>query len=56
VQAPDPRDVHAQLLGTIFAWVHLMADPQPDVVRRVAAALSATVRHGAGTPAYAETS
>ncbi len=56
VKAPDPRDVHAQLLGTVFAWVHLVADPQPDVVRRVSAALSTTVRHGAGGTASAELS
>lgn len=53
--APDAADVHAQLLGTLFAWVYLMADPPPaDVAHRVSNAVSTTVRRVAGADLSAE--
>ncbi len=40
----DPADVHAQLLGTAFSWIVLMADePPPDLARRITSALLTTL-------------
>ena len=42
---PDPTHVHAQLLGTVFAWTHLLsADPPEDLADRVTGALLASLR------------
>lgn len=44
VSGVDPADVHAQLLGTAFAWLFLMGgQPPDDVARRITAALLATL-------------
>lgn len=46
---PDPADVHAQLLGTVFAWLYLMEDTVPtDLAGRISTALMATIRAGVG--------
>ena len=40
----DARDVHAQLLGTTYAWLVLVGEPPPpDLPRRLAAAAHATI-------------
>ncbi len=45
--APDPGDVHAQLLGTAFAWIFLVAEEAPaDLADRMTAAALATLRAG----------
>ncbi len=47
VTRPDPADVHAQLLGTAFTWIFLVADePPPDLAARIAAAVFATLTKG----------
>lgn len=47
VAAPDPADVHAQLLGTAFAWIFLVAEEAPvDLADRMTAAALATLRTG----------
>lgn len=47
VTRPDPADVHAQLLGTAFTWILLVADePPPDLAGRIAAAVFATLTKG----------
>lgn len=47
VAAPDPADVHAQLLGTAFAWIFLVAEEAPaDLANRLTAAALATLRAG----------
>jgi AcrR family transcriptional regulator len=44
----DPVDVHAQLLGTVFAWVHLAADrPPAGLADRITRALLATIHQSA---------
>jgi len=41
----DPADVHAQLLGTVFAWIYLLAaEPPPDLANRVSASVLATLQ------------
>lgn len=49
---PDPADVHAQLLGTAFTWILLVADgPPPDLGNRITSAILATLtRKGASCP------
>lgn len=43
----DAPEVHAQLLGTVFAWLHLVSDAAPDdLADRVTAALIAALRVG----------
>lgn len=42
---PDVVDAHAQLLGTAFAWVFLLADaPPPDLARRISTSVLATLQ------------
>lgn len=42
---PEVVDVHAQLLGTAFAWVFLLADaPPPDLARRISISVLATLQ------------
>lgn len=46
-ERPDPVDVHAQLLGTVFAWLYLVSGrPPDDLADRVSRALLAAVRAG----------
>jgi AcrR family transcriptional regulator len=45
-QIPDAHDVHAQLLGTIYAWTFLVADDPPaDLADRVTTSILATFRN-----------
>lgn len=45
VRAPDPADVHAQLLGTAFAWIFLLGEePFPDLPRRISANVLASLQ------------
>lgn len=45
VRAPDPADVHAQLLGTAFAWIFLLGEePSPDLPRRISANVLASLQ------------
>jgi AcrR family transcriptional regulator len=42
---PDPADVHAQLLGTTFAWAFLLnEEPPADLAERITSALLAALR------------
>jgi AcrR family transcriptional regulator len=42
---PDPADVHAQLLGTVFAWLYLLAaEPPADLADRVRSSVLATLQ------------
>lgn len=41
VQRPDPSDVHAQLLGTVFAWLFLTGGPPDDATVRLTRAIVA---------------
>lgn len=43
-RCPDPSDLRAQLLGTVFAWVFLIGGPPDHAPERLTAAiLAATV-------------
>lgn len=45
VRAPDPADVHAQLLGTVFAWIFLLAEePPPELASRISTSVLATLQ------------
>lgn len=41
VRRPDPSDVHAQLLGTVFAWLFLTGGPPDDASSRLSLAIVA---------------
>jgi len=44
-EQPDPTDVHAQLLGTAFAWIFLLIDAPPaDLAGRIASSILATLQ------------
>lgn len=44
-RAPDPMDPHAQLLGTVFAWVFLLnEEPPPELADQISAAVLATLQ------------
>lgn len=44
-EQPDPADVHAQLLGTAFAWLFLLTDTPPDdLASRIATSVLATLQ------------
>jgi AcrR family transcriptional regulator len=44
-EQPDPADVHAQLLGTAFAWIFLLTDTPPaDLASRIASSVLATLQ------------
>lgn len=45
VDQPDPADVHAHLLGTVFAWIFLLGgDPPADLATRVSTSVLATLQ------------
>jgi len=42
---PDPADVHAQLLGTAFAWIFLFTDTSPvDLASRITISVLAALQ------------
>jgi len=44
-EQPAPADVHAQLLGTAFAWIFLLTDTPPaDLASRIASSVLATLQ------------
>lgn len=45
VRAPDPADVHAQLLGTAFAWIFLLEEEPPlELPNRISAHVVAALQ------------
>ncbi len=44
-RAPDPADLHAQLLGTAFAWIFLLdEEPPPELANQISASALATLQ------------
>ena len=44
-EQPDPTGVHAQLLGTAFAWIFLLTDtPPPDLAEQIAKSVLAALQ------------
>lgn len=48
---PDVGDIHAQLLGTVFAWLFLLGDPPPGADQRLTDAILAATDQYRGPPA-----
>lgn len=45
VRAADPADVHAQLLGTAFAWIFLLEEePRPELPNQISANVLASLQ------------
>jgi len=51
LREPDVNDIHAQLLGTVFAWLFLLGDPPPGADQRLTEAIVAATDRYRDPPA-----